>query len=257
MCSTAQCSNDAVTLFKQDICDGSGNCIACLSAADCPGVDTGCAIRFCNNGQCGTALTPYDTLTGVQTPGDCQKSICDGLGHVITVADDTDFTPPYYGDPCVDSICANGVPSHPFLAAGTPCLGGGGICDGAGKCVQCVDGLSCPAPLPNSVAICIDGNCAYQCLPGYTDCPNGTGCINTSTDPKNCGSCGHACSIPNGHAFCADGDCALAGCLQGYADCNNNPVDGCEVYVQNDPNNCGMCGNKCGANQNCVNGTCQ
>jgi hypothetical protein len=34
-------------------------------------------------------------------------------------------------------------------------------------------------------------------------------------------------------------------CPTGFADCNNQPADGCEIYLLNDPNNCGLCGTVC------------
>jgi hypothetical protein len=36
-----------------------------------------------------------------------------------------------------------------------------------------------------------------------------------------------------------------------------NGMNGCEVNLQNDNNNCGACGNRCGANSTCSNGTCR
>lgn len=34
-------------------------------------------------------------------------------------------------------------------------------------------------------------------------------------------------------------------CLEGTADCNGDPADGCEVSLKSDPNNCGACGTVC------------
>jgi hypothetical protein len=268
-CDTGTCTNGVPsnplvppgTFCDGGNCDASGACVACLTAADCPGADTGCAIRFCNNGSCGIALAPYGTPTGVQTPGDCQKTICDGLGHVVTVADDTDFFPPYYGDPCLDSICTDGVPSHPFLAAGTVCIGGGGICDGNGRCVECLDAGDCsPTGIPHAETICTDGNCAYQCLAPYFDCPNGAGCIDTNTDRNNCGACGVPCNLPNAVAGCSGGQCTILQCNPGFGDCDGNSANGCEVDTRNDPSNCGGCDVVCPTVTNgvviCANGAC-
>jgi hypothetical protein len=47
-------------------------------------------------------------------------------------------------------------------------------------------------------------------------------------------------------------------CVPGYADCNGDPADGCEVELKSNPANCGACGNQCnmGAGQPCVEGKC-
>jgi hypothetical protein len=202
------------------------------------------------------------TPTSNQTEGDCQQNVCDGAGHIISVTDNTDIPSPYYDTPCVDSICTNGVPSHPFLAAGTDCIGGGGICDGAGNCVQCLDNSMCPpSGVPNTVTICDSGHCSYQCIDGYTECiPNGGGCVDTSSDLAHCGACNQPCSVNNGIGVCNNGVCGIEACNAGFDDCNAIAADGCEVDVQNDPENCGVCNNVCPPIPHgaaiCANGAC-
>jgi hypothetical protein len=47
--------------------------------------------------------------------------------------------------------------------------------------------------------------------------------------------------------------------LSGFANCNNNPLDGCEINVSTDPSNCGGCGLICNlphATSGCANGNC-
>jgi hypothetical protein len=55
-----------------------------------------------------------------------------------------------------------------------------------------------------------------------------------STDPGNCGFCGHACSNANGTNACAAGVCVPT-CVSGSIDCNGDPGDGCEVFRDRDP----------------------
>ena len=107
-------------------------------------------------------------------------------------------------------------------------------------------------------------------------------CVNTDSDPKNCGGCGFVCS--------ADSSCYLGRCIpisssndackycedDQHCDnekcvcddpaldiCNGKCVDmsgptcGCKpVDLQNDPENCGECGHSCLLGSACVAGEC-
>ncbi len=60
------------------------------------------------------------------------------------------------------------------------------------------------------------------------------------------------CALPNATATCKKPPggvgklfCALQTCTPGFADCNKDPADGCEVDVASDPDNCGACGSSC------------
>lgn len=52
------------------------------------------------------------------------------------------------------------------------------------------------------------------------------------------------CAIPHGTPSCVGGACAVATCDQGFADCNANPADGCEVDLSK-PTSCGSCTTAC------------
>lgn len=101
---------------------------------------------------------------------------------------------------------------------------------------------------------------AHLACPGtLADCDRfaGNGCeIDLRTSVANCGACRTACpALPNAGATCAAGACGFA-CSIGYADCNRNPLDGCEVEVRGNNTNCGACGNTCPFGQSCVGMAC-
>jgi len=94
-----------------------------------------------------------------------------------------------------------------------------------------------------------------SCDQGYADCDHlePTGCEqNIETSADNCGACGQRCKLPNAGASCAAGQCTVASCVAGYADCNGVAADGCEVNELTDVNNCGACGNACTPAPNAV-----
>ena len=97
---------------------------------------------------------------------------------------------------------------------------------------------------------------AYSCMcdEGQSVCKNildQLQCIQDDTS-QYCGcseeSSGMDCTklknIEQDSATCENSVCRYA-CLYGYADCNDNPDDGCEVSLGNDSENCSVCGNKC------------
>lgn len=65
-------------------------------------------------------------------------------------------------------------------------------------------------------------------------------CTNTSTDPKNCGTCGNVC--PEGttcqNGSCSDVECQGQTCDTGFTNCNNN--DNCYCFTSS--SGTGFCG---------------
>lgn len=116
------------------------------------------------------------------------------------------------------------------------------------------DGLSstsapCPVPTNASAATCASGSCGFTCASGYGDCDldASNGCeVTVTTDARHCGGCGRACAaIPNAETRCESGGCAMGACLPGFANCDNNASNGCEVNLASDRLNCGGCGMVC------------
>lgn len=121
-------------------CDGGTSCVQCTAASQCPGTDTTCHSRTCSAGQCDVSNVAANTSAGaaVQTPGDCQKVVCDGNGGVTSVDDLTDV-PVDDGNECTDPTCS-GNPAMPSYSPKDPTTtcdqNGGTLCDGAGNCTN-------------------------------------------------------------------------------------------------------------------------
>ncbi|MFO0610451.1 MAG: hypothetical protein U0324_45240 [Polyangiales bacterium] len=112
----------------------------------------------------------------------------------------------------------------------------------AANCARC--GNACPAR-PNAAPACEARACTARCNAGFADC-NGTagdGCeVDTRVTVTSCGACGRACAVPNGTAGCAGGACAVAGCNDGFGNCDGDASNGCETNLATTPAHCGACG---------------
>ena len=89
---------------------------------------------------------------------------------------------------------------------------------------------------------------------GSQPCCNGV-CVDTNTDPNNCGQCGNAC-MAGPAPDCVMGKCGCAAI--GGAACGDTDTccaNGCK-NLKTDQYNCGTCGNRCTGNQTCNNGVC-
>lgn len=96
-------------------------------------------------------------------------------------------------------------------------------------------------------------------------CPEGTTrcrgvCVDLQRNASHCGACESACAVANGTAGCAAGACVVTSCAEGFADCDGNAANGCEVTPTSDIAHCGGCGWACAranANVACIGGECQ
>ncbi|AKU94931.1 hypothetical protein AKJ09_01595 [Labilithrix luteola] len=108
------------------------------------------------------------------------------------------------------------------------------------------DGSTAEAPDAASevLSYCPSDHCPTE----YATCPTSDfPCdVNLLTDPKNCGTCGHACptsGIGSESYECIDGRCAMV-CSSGRFDCDGIPDNGCESSPW-DQDSCGKCGVVC------------
>ncbi len=77
-----------------------------------------------------------------------------------------------------------------------------------------------------------------------------------NADSANCGACGVVCTQGR---TCQSGVCSTAVCATGFANCDGNGGNGCEVTLSSNASHCGTCGSACayanGAGA-CTLGTC-
>jgi hypothetical protein len=125
--------------------------------------------------------------------------------------------------------------------------------DNCGGCgIKCLE--------PEKPCIYLGANTyACGCPPGHVYCAQPQPrCIVPSSDDANCGGCGIKCDPdldggarpPNTYFGCQGGTCGQLKCQEGYAECDGNPVNGCESLTSNE--NCGACGNACPAGTRCA-----
>lgn len=224
---------------------GTGGAPQCTTVADCPDPGNECVLRACNNGTCGTSDAPAGTPLAMQTTGDCQVEVCDGMGGTTTSVLDTDAEDD--GKSCTADACdAAGMPVHTPLAAGTACnQAGGKICDGNGVCVECAQNADC------ATGVCQGGLCMA------TGC--GDGVKNGDETDLDCGgSCG---PCADGLACLASGDCTSKVCTNGVcaaASCSDNVQNQGESDVDCGGATCPKClpGKACTINADCIGGSC-
>lgn len=255
---------------KPDCCPSSAPRLCdytCVNVSTDPNHCGGCASACptgatCQNGAC---LCPQGTMqcgnACVDTSSDSNN--CGTCGHVCAS-----------GQSCVAGSCASSCsPDCTGKVCGDDGCGGScGACPGAncvGSTFQAAatcsaDGTTC---IPGTTMNCDPYNCSQNgtCLTtcaGDFDCEAGNCCesgtckpVDTLTDPNNCGSCGHVCSAPNATMACTGGNCVVAACNEGFGDCDNDPLNGCETSLNTDAN-CGTCGNVCPSGTSCNAGVC-
>jgi hypothetical protein len=139
--------------------------------------------------------------------------------------------------------------------ASCPAAGGatglccGGICEPLGVGNSC--GKTCGTSCPLTSEVCTSGACA--CPSSLSSmCP--PACVDTTSDPNNCGKCNLHCTTSDPHATgvtCNKGACQPV--------CNGSyPTDcgGVCANLKNDNNNCGSCGAKCTGGRTCSGKSC-
>lgn len=94
-----------------------------------------------------------------------------------------------------------------------------------------------------------DAVVAPSCEVGFADCDGDVSAsceTDLQTSATHCGACAKSCNYEHATAACRAGSCMLGACTLGYADCDGDPRNGCELPIDT-ANNCGACGKVCNA----------
>src|SRR5512138_2215162 len=90
-----------------------------------------------------------------------------------------------------------------------------------------------------SVLLVVLAACSSSSDCSQTVC--GSSCVDVTTDPFNCGACGHSCGL----GTCTASQCTCSSSPPTVMLCPSNPVNGTCIDTASDVNNCGHCGGVC------------
>ncbi len=198
-------------------------------------------------------------VAGANHPGANFSSTC--MNHEWCRDNDHDG----YGDPTTGVMrcsrptpdfvldCADCNDANPNLSPAQEelCDGVDNDCDGTIDESNPEGGFTCgtgqPGVCATGVAICQSGSlvCQPSVSPSAELCDGlDNNCDGTVDEGVNCGA----------QSVCTNAACV---CQTGFADCDTNPANGCEVDTLTDAAHCGNCVTACDAGEICDNGTCQ
>ncbi|MBL8603481.1 MAG: hypothetical protein JNK72_16270 [Myxococcales bacterium] len=171
-----------------------------------------------------------------------------------------------------DNACqtrANTTATCAAGACGFTCNAGFGDCDGdasngcetdlstsAAHCGTCANACA----IANATSACVAGRCGITaCNDGFGDCDlsAANGCeISLAAASEHCGGCGMRCAPGNAVGVCTNRSCEVASCTLGFANCDANAANGCEVDLRTTVTHCGACNRACASGQVCSAGVC-
>ncbi len=215
VCIDASCAS-ASTSNVPDTCNGAGLC-----------VDNGtrsCLPFACNpaTGRCGTSCAvAADCAAGYvcqPSTGQCLKS----EGQACSTSAECQ------GGTCCSGFCRD------LQTDRNHCGSCGTVCRNEHGATSCVAGV-----------------CRPTCDTGWGDCDasRSDGCETSLRTVTDCGKCKAACVRTGGVPTCETGTCGLAQCDTGFASCDANDANGCELDLARTPNTCATAewiGSNCG-----------
>lgn len=78
----------------------------------------------------------------------------------------------------------------------------------------------------------------------------------TSSSDGEVSLCPSGCDLANATSLCRSGVCEVGVCASNFEDCDERPMNGCEINTTASPAHCGACGRTCAAGEGCVMGDC-
>ncbi len=237
-----------------DDCDGNVDEGAASTLCP-PGANV--ATTACSMGAC--AIVSCNPLYG-----DCDSSVATGCERSLATLTSCGACGALCNLPHATETCSGGVCE---IAS---CDSGWADCDGsdANGCETSTTtltdcgGCGTACNLANATESCGTGSCRIvSCTEGFGDCDSlhVTGCERSLRTLTDCGSCGTICDVPGASETCATGTCVASSCDFGFADCDGDPVNGCERPTTT-LTDCGSCGTACdlsNASESCSTGECR
>jgi len=259
--SFANCNGEAEDGCEADLDNDPETCGSCDFKCSSQNGTPDCDARVCS----------IDCDSGFD---DCNSDASDGCEADLTVStlhctecfNACSATPPQVpvcdGTQCLGITC-----DAPSDCGGVqPC----GACDQDSPDPLCNDalnttthcggcGIDCTAA--NATTVCVENSgysCAIDdCTGAYADCDEDylNGCeIETDTNRNHCGDClagdpaggsGENCDLTKGaqvaQTSCSGGACKVLSCNSGFADCDGDWSNGCEVDLNDNDAHCGGC----------------
>ena len=253
-CATGHgdCNHSATDGCEDDTTSDVAHCGSCLVSCSVAGgtaacVDSACAVAACNPSHADCNLTYAD---GCEANTDTSPTNCGLCGTSCTVDHATAG--------CAAGVCTVATCTAPFLDCDGKASNGCEIDprSDAANCATCDNACL----FANAGASCAASQCQLgACQSGFDNCDNkaANGCeTDLQTSVGNCGACNNACNVPNATPRCIASSCEVGSCLGTYHDCNDNSLDGCEIDVATNRNNCGGCGARCSLANVALGGDC-
>ncbi|MFO0624189.1 MAG: hypothetical protein U0325_01115 [Polyangiales bacterium] len=237
----AECGGSSPTDCETNITTPQ-NCGRCANTCAIPNATSRCEAGACALNECATGFANCDTglANGCEVNTASDPANCGGCGVVCAQRANATAA-------CVAGRCRIGACNQGFADCDGNADNGceADLRSGAQTCGTC--GTRCNAP--NGTAACVSGQCTIgACNAGFANCDGnlGNGCeVNLRESATSCGTCGNACVLPNARPRCEQGTCRVAACNEGFADCDGNPANGCEVDTRSAAQHCGQCNSAC------------
>ena len=246
----ANCDGNFTNGCETNLLTNSSHCGGCNQPCNPPN-----ALGKCSNGLCSIDICSRTFLDCNGNPVDgCETSVgsissCGGCSSACSL-------------PNAISVCN----SQENICVVQSCFGGFADCDNnpVNGCETSITSnnhcgaCNTPCSASNAETSCASGSCVLsKCNSGFIDCDRSisNGCEAQLGSVNSCSGCNDICNFPNATALCISNSCSFI-CLGNFGNCDGNNGNGCESNLSVDNNNCGRCGNQCGAALSCIDGLC-